>query len=136
MQSFRDGVFLVLDNALKNTLFGSLLVGLDDVVDYYYYYYYYYCYCCCYYYYYYYYYCYQYYFCFILNEKRNFLNHIYKNRLFTPQLIEKLKPFPRQSSPTPRKHQKQQKQKFSEVFKGKRKGALGINGLKTLNAQY
>ena len=42
MQSFRDGVFLVLDNALKSTLFGSLLVGLGHVVNYYYYYYYYY----------------------------------------------------------------------------------------------
>ena len=63
----------------------------------------------------------------------NFLSHIYKNRLFTPQLIQKLKPFQRHSSPTPWKHQKTVK--FSDVFRGYRKGALGTNGLKKLNLQ-
>ena len=36
----------------------------------------------------------------------NFLSHIYKNRLFTPELIQKLKSFPKQPSPSPLKHQK------------------------------
>ena len=36
------------------------------------------------------YYYYHYYFYFILNEKRNFLRHIYKYRLFIPQLIQEL----------------------------------------------
>ena len=73
------------------------------------------------------------YFYFILNAKRSFLIYVSKNRLFTPQLIQKLKPFPRQSSPTPKKEQKTVR--FFDVFRGQRKGALCTNELKTLHLQ-
>ena len=99
-------------------------------LDYYYYYY------CYYYYHYHYHYYYNYhyqYFYFILNEKRSFLNYIYKKRLLTSQLIQKLKPFPMHSFPTPWKHPKTAK--LFDIFRGQRKGALGTKGLKTLNLQ-
>ena len=58
-------------------------------------------------------------FCFILNEIRNFLSHIYKNRLFTPQLIEELELKTNRKARLLSPLETPEKFKFSDVFRGR-----------------
>ena len=85
-------------------IWDTWIKGFWDVIHYFYYY--------CYYHRYYYH---CHYFYFILNEKRNFLYHIYENRLFTPPLFQMLKPFPRHIFSNPLEISG----KFSDVSEGR-----------------
>ena len=55
---------------------------------------------------------------FIVNEKSNFLSHIYKNRLFVPQLIQELKLKTNRKTLFPSLLETPKKLNFPDVFKG------------------